>query len=159
MFDPKDIRTLREMLAWWRQNKIQVTPKKTAKLPRMIGKQIVKIGIASGAITYDSTGTMAVWRKDPTTGTLTDTGETITVYLDVAHGDESISDGKWCFAVWHSDEQVWRVWGAECEDPDEPNILKAINGNEAQALTTTWTEPPTMVVEYSSGTAIVITAP
>ena len=146
------------MWNWFQKNETKIN-KPRPIFPRMIGKQIVKVGIANGAITYDSSGTMAVWRKDPTTGTLTDTGETITVYLDVAHGDESISDGKWCFAVWHSDEQVWRVWGAECEDPDEPNILKAINGNEAQALTTTWTEPPTMVVEYSSGTAIVITAP
>ena len=80
------------------------------------GRQTVKIGKAgTGGITFDSTGTVDVWRKNPSTGTLEDTGEEIEVVLDWMHGDASISEGREVVATWFADEAVWRIMGAECE--------------------------------------------
>ena len=109
-----DKRKLQRMWNWFQKNETK-TENSPPKLPRMIGKQIVKIGKASGAINYDSTGTVIIWRKNQTTGTL-EAQETITgVVLDWMHGDQNISTGKEVLIMWFADEQVYRVVSAECE--------------------------------------------
>ena len=120
--------------------------------------QIVKVGKANEPIMPDSFGSVSIWRQN-SSNVLVDTDEDLDVWLDVAHSDQQISAGKWVFIGHYQDENIWRIFGAECEDPDSPNIFQAINENQADTFTATWTEPGGMVLEYSSGTAIVLTEP
>lgn len=77
--------------------------------------QVTKIGKADAAVTFDSTGTVSVWRTNGS-GTLVDTTENITgVELDWMHGDENISLGKEVMIQWFPDEALWRFTGSECE--------------------------------------------
>lgn len=90
------------------------------RVPRNVrgrsGGTNLKIGKADSTITAGSTGTVSVWQKNASTGTLEDTGDNVTVYLDWMHGSEDVSSGKQVLIARFSEYGgIWRVIGAECE--------------------------------------------
>lgn len=151
MIDPRDLRTLRELLAWWRQNKTSVTAKNKTppKQPKMVGGGVrLKIGKADGTIVAGDSGTVDVWRDQA------DTGEEITAELPSELTDQNISDGKGVAAAWFPDENEWKIIAAECEDSEPPDILESTNTSESQMLTTTFSDVAGLSVSYLSGSAI-----
>jgi hypothetical protein len=84
----------------------------------------VKIGaVAFGDIDPDSFGVVDIWRVvEPENGLpeLSDPIETLNVWLDWAHGDEKISEGKQVIIGWFPECERWRVIAAECEDAPAP---------------------------------------
>lgn len=80
------------------------------------GGSALKIGKADSDITAGSTGTVSLWQKNPSTGTLEDTGDNVTAYLDWMHGSEDVSSGKQVvIARFGEYGGIWRIIGAECE--------------------------------------------
>lgn len=74
----------------------------------------VMIGKADSNINAAASGTVSLWRG--TTGIdLADTGDNVTAWLDWAEGGEKVSAGKEVWIRWFSEEQIWRIIGAECE--------------------------------------------
>lgn len=64
--------------------------------------------VADAAITYDSSGTVSVWREG------SDTGENLTAHLNWMHGDENIDSGSELLIEWFADEGKWIIVGADC---------------------------------------------
>ena len=118
--------------------------------------QNIKVGKTDSTLSASSSGTVSVWRKNTSTGVLEDTGDNLTVWLDVATNDQDISADKWVIISRFRDENLWRVIGAECEDEAAPEIFQAINSNQAQTLTTTFYDVRGMAVSYTSGTGLVL---
>lgn len=112
-FSDSDIEMLRRIAARERRQNPKVG-KRDHVPPRMISNQIVKIGKADAAITFDSSGTVSIWKRNGS-GTLVDTTENVTAHLDWMHGDENVSSGKEVLVAWFQDEGIWRIIGAECE--------------------------------------------
>ncbi len=50
----------------------------------------------------------------------TDTSYVVEAYLDWMHGDQKISANKEVMIKWFPQENIWRIIGAECEDPEDP---------------------------------------
>ena len=90
--------------------------------------------VADGVIPAGGTGNVKVWQSGA------DTNFPITgVELQWMDGGQDISSGKEVLICWFPFENVWRVIGAECEDPPEPvlgQMASAVVGG-TQAVTTT----------------------
>jgi hypothetical protein len=115
-------------------------------------RRIIKRAVTDSAITAGSTGTVSIWKKNPTTGVLEDTDVDETAYLDWMTA-EDISEGKQIVIDWTGSE--WLIIGAECEDATPPDVLSGSTTLKAQTLTNDFAEVGGMIETYKSGSAII----
>lgn len=121
----------------------------------------LKIGITDEVIAAGSSGVVSIWVRNAS-DVLVDTGVNIVAsYLDWLT-EEDISEGIEVLLGWFPDEGpsgIWRIIGAECEPPEGPDVIQVTSTNEPQLLTGFFKNVSGMALTYSSGTAILATAP
>ena len=77
----------------------------------------LKIGVTAEAIAVDSSGSVTIWTGGESVPT--ETGDTVTAYLDWMDGGEAISSGKQVLLAKFG--TIWRIIGAECEGNSDPS--------------------------------------
>ena len=115
-------------------------------------RRIIKRAGTDSAITAGSTGTVSIWKKNPTTGVLEDTDVDETAYLDWMTA-EDISEGKQIVIDWTGSE--WLIIGAECEDATPPDAIASGTTDQPQSFNGTFKEVKGFTLQYLSGAAMV----
>lgn len=102
--------------------------------PGFLPEERVVFCVPTANVAAGASVSCKIWRGDP----LAETTDTITVYLDWAHGGEGISSGKECVAK--NEDGRWHFIIAECETDAEPTVKvgSAADTSKPDASSTTY---------------------
>ena len=108
-----DIALLRQMAAEFRAKNPGTVSRQPSRQPQVLSGARVKIGKTTALVETGDLATIDIWKRDGARAPAVTT-ETIEAYYDWL-STESISSGKMVLIQWFSNENCWRIVGAECE--------------------------------------------
>jgi len=110
-----DILLLRQMAAEFRARNPGTVSRQPSRQPQILSGQPVKIGKTTALVETGDLATIDIWERDGATSpAVAYPSETVEAYYDWL-SIEDISSGKMVLIQWFSNENCWRIVGAECE--------------------------------------------